>query len=181
MKKFLSIFLVLCFSLPAAAQDGELASMPGYVDFGSLSTVYGEPRVMINISGLILQFMSAAAAASKDEPEAAELMRSLKAVRVNVYDTAGALGPAREQIASVRAMLEKSAWQPVVQVNDSGEEVQIFMKTDDTGIQGLTVMTVDSEEAVFINILGQINPEQLNVVMSRLNLDVHVDASVKQE
>jgi hypothetical protein len=176
MNRCLTFLLALCFSLPVAAQNADLEAMPGYVDFGSLSSVYGEPRVMINISGLVLKFMAAATAAHQDEAEAAELMRNLKAVRVNVYSTAGVLEPALEQIARVKEMLQKHDWQPVVQVRESDEEVQIFMKADDTGVQGLTVMSVDSEEAVFINILGQIDPSQLSVVMDKLDVDINVDA-----
>lgn len=174
MKSCLTLLLALCLISPVSAQEPAIESLPGYVDFGSLAAVYGEPRVMINISGMILKFMTAAAAASKDEPEAAALMRNLKAVRVNVYNTAGVMTPALEQIANVKAVLEQSAWQPVVQVKENSEEVQIFMKASEAEIQGLTVMTVDGEEAVFINILGNIDPQQLSVVMDRLNVDVNL-------
>ena len=64
----------------------------------------------------MLKFMSAAA--SVDEPEAAALMRNLKGIRVNVYPTGGDIGPAKEQIARVKTVLQKSAWQPVVQVKE---------------------------------------------------------------
>lgn len=181
MNKYLKVLLLLCFSLPVIAQEADLEAMPGYVNFDSLSSVYGEPKVMINIHGVILQLLAAAAAASKDEPEAAALMRELKAVRVNVYSTEGVLSPAREQIARVKETLEKEAWQPVVQVKENREEVQIFMKADDSGMQGLTVMTVNGEEAVFINILGAINPQQLSVVMDKLNVDIDVDTVTDEE
>lgn len=175
MNRCLTFLLVLCCSLPVAAEPVPLESLPGYVDFGSLSGVYGEPRVMINISGLVLQFMAAAAAASKTEPEAAEIMRNLKAVRVNVYSTAGVMTPALEQIAKVKEMLQQFAWQPIVQVREADNEVQIFVKADETGMQGLTVMSVDSKEAVFLNILGQIDPRQISSVMRKLNVGVEFD------
>jgi hypothetical protein len=143
--------------------------MPGFVNFESLSDFYGEPRVMINISGFLLKFM---AAASKNDPEAAEVMRNLKGVRVNVYNTEGIMTPALEQIARVKAVLDKSGWQPVVQVKESREEVQIFMKANDVGMQGLTVMKVDGQEAVFVNIVGEIDPSQLSGVMNHIQVDV---------
>jgi hypothetical protein len=98
-------------------------------------------------------------------------MRSLDAVRVNVYSTDGQLAAAQEQIASVKTILEKDGWQPVVQVKESDEEVQIFMKADDAGMQGLSVMTVNTEEAVFVNIIGDIDPSQLSMVMDQIDVD----------
>lgn len=177
MNKYLAILLAACLSLPVAAQENELQALPGYVDFGVLDSVYGEPRVMINIGGFLLKFM---AAASGDKPEQQALLNNLKGVRVSVYSTEGVLKPALEQIAHVKSVLQKLEWQPVVQVKESGEEVQIFMKADENGMQGLTVMTVDEDEAVFINILGEIDPAQLNNVMSHLNVDVDVDAETEE-
>lgn len=169
MNKWLSLILAACLSFPLAAQDNNLQEAPGYVDFEALSSVYGEPRVMVNISGFLLKFM--AAASKKEDPEAAALMRSLDAVRVNVYSTDGQLAAAQEQIASVKTILEKDGWQPVVQVKESDEEVQIFMKADDAGMQGLSVMTVNTEEAVFVNIIGDIDPSQLSMVMDQIDVD----------
>ena len=63
----------------------------------------------------------------------------------------------------------------MVQVKEEGEEVQIFMKGDDSGMQGLTVMTVNEEEAVFINIIGEIDPSQLDMVMKNIDLDMGGD------
>ena len=165
----IALFLVL-FGLPLSLQAQSLEDMPGYVDFGALDEVYGEPRVMINIGGVLMTFM--AAAASHEDPQAAALMRNLDGVRVNVYDTAGVMTPALEQIKAVRVLLQQEGWEPVVQVKEDGEEVQIFMKANEEGMQGLTVMTVNLEEAVFINVLGEIDPAQLNAVMDNLNIDL---------
>ena len=176
MKKILILLLALSFS--PLLQGEEAATEPGFADFSMLEDVYGEPRVMINIGGPLLKFM---AMASQDEPETAELMRNLKAIRVNVYDTAGDVAPAREQITTVRKMLEQGNWMPVVQVNEQDEEVQIFMQGDETRMDGLTVMAVNDEEAVFINILGQIDPGQIDKVMKRINVDVDVDVSDEEK
>jgi len=149
-----------------------MKSLPGYVDFGALDSVYGEPRVRVNIGGTLLKFMGAVI---KDDPEAAALMRNLEGVRINVYSTSGQVDPAIEQIARVREVLRREAWEPIVQVKENAKEVQIFIKANEAGMQGLTVMTVDSEEAVFINILGEIDPTKLKILMDQLNTDVDVD------
>jgi len=172
VKKGLAVFLAVFISLSAIAQESDMKSMPGYVDFGALDSVYGEPRVRINIGSTLLKFM---AAVSKEDPEAAMLMRNLDGVRINIYSTSGQMDAAAEQIARVKEVLRKESWEPIVQVKESDEEVQIFILADETGMQGLTVMTVDEEEAVFINILGEIDPSKLSMVLKQLNTDVDID------
>ncbi len=162
----------LLLALPVAAQEDELKAMPGYVDFGSLEAVYGEPKVMVNIGGFLLSFMSQA---TKDDPEAAALMEGLEGVRINIYSTEGEVMPAMEQINEVKRMLSDQNWEPIVQVNEEGENVQIFMKADGEGMQGLTVMAVDANEAVFLNILGSIDPNKLGEVMEQFDVDMDVN------
>ena len=60
-------------------------------------------------------------------------------------------------------------------MNEADEQVQIFMKARDEKVEGLTVMAVNGEEAVFLNILGVIDPAQVGKVMDSLNVDVAVD------
>ena len=60
MKKWMIAVLSATLSLSAMAQQEELQELPGYVEFGELTSVYGEPKVMINIGGSLLKFMSAA-------------------------------------------------------------------------------------------------------------------------
>ncbi len=168
MNKWMIAVLAATFSLSAMAQQDELEELPGYIEFGELASVYGEPKVMINIGGALLNFMSAA---TKDDPEAAMLFKHLKGVRINVYSTNGQLEPALEQLTKVKNILSEKNWEPIVQVKESDEEVQIFMKTDGEGIQGLVVMAVDKDEAVFINILGMIDPSQLSEVMDQFDID----------
>jgi hypothetical protein len=164
--------LTALLSFGAAAQEDELKALPGYVDFGELSAVYGEPKVMINIGGMLLGFVSAAA---KDDPEAAEILRNLEGVRINVYEVGGETAPAMEHLREIKGLLKAQNWEPIVQVNEDDEQVQIFVKLDGEGMQGLTVMAVDGEEAVFLNILGMIDPDKLSAVMDQFDVNVDVE------
>jgi len=174
MKKWMIAACAAFLALPAMAQEDSLKDLPGYVDFGELSSIYGDPKVMINIGGYLLNFV---AAATKDDPETAEIIKGLKGVRVNIYSTDGNTTPALQQVDKVKGMLKKGAWEPIVQVNDEGEQVQIFLKVAGDQMQGMTVMAVDDEEAVFLNIIGMIDPEHLQQVMNKF--DVHLDGDVE--
>ena len=169
MKRYLIAALAACLALPALAQEDSLKDLPGFVDFGELSSIYGEPKVMINIGGYLLNFV---AAATRDDPETSEIMAGLKGVRINIYNTEGNVAPAMEQVSQVKSLLSANAWEPIVQVNDEGEQVQIFLKVTGDQMEGMTVMAVNDEEAVFLNIIGMIDPEHLERVMDKFDVDV---------
>ena len=175
MKKWMTAALAAMLALPAMAQEDALKDLPGYVSFGELSSVYGEPKVMINLGGTILKFVGAAA---KDDPEAAMIMSQLKGVRINVYSTEGNPAAALEQVNPVKGMLQSQQWEPIVQVNEDGEQAQIFLKMEGEAMQGLTVMAVNEEEAVFINIIGQLDPAQLSAVMDKFDIDINGQVEV---
>lgn len=158
-----------CLALPLSAQEDALKDLPGYVDFGQLASEYGEPKVMINLGGSILKFVGGL---SKDDPEAAALLQQLKGVRINVYSVDGNPDAALQKIKQVKSLLQGDHWEPIVQVNEEGEQAQIFVKLNGETMEGLTVMAVDDEEAVFINIIGQLDPAQLSQVMDNFDIDI---------
>ena len=167
------VFIVCALTWSASWAETEEGTALGQVDFTSLNAIYGEPRVMIDIGGPLMRLM-AAAAASSDDPEAAAIMRDLEGIRVNVYDIAGNREPALEQMSQARAALEAAEWQPIVQVKEEGENVQMFARINVDIMEGMAIMVVDAEEAVFINILGAIDPAAIGSVMGHLDVDVAV-------
>lgn len=169
-----AILLSSLLAMGAAAQSTPVEQLPGYVDFSSLDAIYGEPRVMINIGGPLMQLLSAAAQSS-DDPEVAAMMRDLEGVRINIYDTGGNTAPALAQMGQARAALEASDWLPFVQVREQGEDVQMFTKVSGDKMQGMAIMVVNAEEAVFLNILGEIDPAHVSRVVEQLNVGVDVD------
>ena len=174
MKTLITAMRAALLSVSAWAQNEDMENAPGYVDFGSLDAIYGEPRVMINIGGPLMEFL-ALAAKNSDDPQAAALMQGLEGVRVNIYNTDGNLDPALAQMAEAKAALEAAQWQPIIQVREEGENVQMFSRIEGDKMQGMAIMVVNAEEAVFLNILGTIDPSQVGRVMDQLNVDVDVD------
>ncbi|MDZ4728367.1 MAG: DUF4252 domain-containing protein [Xanthomonadales bacterium] len=165
----LGLALSIIVALPAMAQEDALKGLPGYVDFGELQGVYGEPKVMINLGGSILKFVGGM---SKDDPETTALLDKLKGVRINVYSIDGKPDAALQKVSQVKSLLQSGSWEPIVQVNEEGEQAQIFIKFSGDVMEGLTVMAVDEEEAVFINIIGQLDPAQLSQVMENFDIDI---------
>lgn len=170
MKLFV-FFITFIVALPLMAQTDELRDEPGYVDFGELNSAYGEPRVEINIGSALLSFVGALA--GDDDPEVAAVFDKLRAIRVNVYKVDGDASAAIDHINDVARTLEARDWVPIVTVRDEGEHVRILVKMSDGKIDGLTVMAAeDDDEAVFINVIGEIDPEDLSKVTDALDIDL---------
>lgn len=169
--------LCALISLPVMAQEDELKNLAGFVDFGDLSKAYGEPSISINIGGTLLGFVSAMSEDSN--PETASMMSQLKGVRVFGYPLNDDPAVARSKFVEVKSNLKSKGWEPVVQVNDEEDQVMIYMKMNGANMEGLTVMTVDSTEVMFINIIGVLDPKKLGQMMK--NFDVDIDGSLNDD
>ena len=178
MKKlFLSavIFLSSSLFITGFAFASDIAKERGYVDFTNLDSVYGEPKVMVNLNKTMLGFISKI---NMSDPDAAELISKLKAVRVQIYNMTSDDKPALDLIAKVSKDIQTKNWLPIVSVNEDDEKVRVFTKITDDIMDGLVVMVINNKkekeerEAVFINIVGEIDPAQINKVTESLNIDV---------
>lgn len=155
------------------AQEDELKGFPGYVDFGELGSIFGEPTVEIAVGKGLLGLISALSAS--EEPEVAKLFSRLEGVRVRVFETDRMAEGAIDYIKDVSAALSSKGWEAVVTVNSADEQVRIFMKMKEDIVEGLTVMALEEHEAAFINVIGFLRPEELAEVMDRLDVDLDHD------
>ena len=173
---FLSMGLAAGIALSSAtawAQEDELRGYPGYVDFGQLSSIFGEPTVEIAVGKTLLGLVSAFTAS--EDPEVAEMFSRLDGVRVRVFETEYLADGAIDTVKDVASQLSSGGWESVVSVNSADEQVRIFMKMNQTVVEGITVMAVEPHEAAFINVIGLIDPAELAELMNRLDVDVDLD------
>jgi len=107
MTKWLRSGLALCLgvvlALPALAQEDALKAFPGYVDFGELNSIFGEPTVQISIGASLLGLVASLSA--EEDPEAAELFKKLNGVRVNVFETESMADGAIDLVNTARGEL----------------------------------------------------------------------------
>jgi len=130
MHKILTGLFCTLLSLTAVAQEDELKDLPGYVDFGDLSSMYGEPKIIINLGGTMLNFVSMMS--SSESPETSALISKLKGVRVQIYATDKNADAALNQFSKVKNKLKSSGWEPIVQVNEDDEQVLLYIKMNET-------------------------------------------------
>lgn len=170
IRKILTIGVTALLALPAMAQEDSLKDYPGYVDFGELDSIFGEPTVQIAIGESLLGLVGSLSA--EEDPETAELFKKLNGVRVNVYEDKVITAEGLDFVKDISAQLSDLGWESVVTVNSNDEQVRIFMKINGDRVDGITVMAVEESEAVFVNIIGDINPAQLDKVMDNFDVDI---------
>jgi hypothetical protein len=150
------------------------AAEPGYVDVGQLLPSTKGQFVEVNLSPALLKF--AARIAKHHEPDAAEIVGDIKRIRVNVVGLDDSnRAETIQKIEAVRSQLESQGWSRMVTVREGerGDDVAIFakMKGDDS-IEGLVVTVIDRKgEAVFVNIVGNINPDKLAALAEKYDIE----------
>ena len=174
MKRLLPYTLGLALlSTSVLASRGEETLPPGQVDFGKFSASDSAGQfVEVNLSGGLISL--AARLVEKQEPEVAKLLNGLQLVHVNVIGLdANNRDGLEKRVQHIRKELDGKGWQCVVTAQKQEKDVSVFLKMrDKDAVQGLAVVAMDGKErAIFVNIVGDIHPEQLSLLGEKLHLD----------
>jgi len=181
--------IVAGISIIALAASSSLradAVEPGQIDFGTFNPSGDSEFVEVNLPSSLIAL--AAKFVEKQEPEVAKLLSGLKLVRVNVIGlTEDNRSDLEKRIKKVRGELSGKGWERLVTAQKQGQDVGVFLKMDkDSAVQGLAVTVIESgKHAVFVNVVGDIKPEQLTMLGERLHIDqlkgLHPEKAEKSE
>jgi hypothetical protein len=166
--------LVLCSTLGLAQLSVFAASdVPSYLDFSDITPAKAGQFVEVDLDQGLLSM--AARLAQTQEKEVAEVIRGLKSIHVRVIGLDDANRAAvLERVRSARTKLSNDGWRRIAVARDgSGQDVAVFARTQgEEMIQGLAVTVIDGEkEAVVVNIVGDIRPEQIAILGARFGVD----------
>jgi hypothetical protein len=162
----------LACAVPVMAKN---SSHPGHIDLGTFSAAAGCEFVEVNLQSALIKF--AAKIAATREPEAAEMLRNIESVRVNVVGLDDSNRAATlSRITALRADLEQRGWEKIVTVQESGsngDDVAIYMKSrGEDAIAGLVVTVIEKNgKAVLVNIVGDIRADQIAALADKLNVE----------
>ena len=160
MKRFLTIsLLVLMISIPVFSED-DVTRHPGYVDFNGLTGITeSDTSVEIYLSKPLLKLL---AAVNSDDQELKELLEKLVMIRVEIFEVNDQeSGTFDKFIGDVSKKILKQKWDRLIKAREKDEHVEIFVHMDDDAINGLLIMALEKEEAVFVNIIGELDLEMM--------------------
>lgn len=165
--------MLASFTAVAAVVATASAAEPGYVDFGKLAAPEKGQYVEITLGPGVLKLASVIARCK--DAEAAGIISAVSKVRVNVARLDDGNREANtERIHALREKLASQGWEPIAKVRgDKDEDVAVLVKQrDGEVIEGLVVTVIDGRkrEAVFVNIVGSIRPEQLAAIGKHLEI-----------
>lgn len=169
---FLLFLLVSGLSGVARAQN-QLRNDPGFVDFAEIDRWFdSEARIEVNIHGALLRLV--AEASRNEDPDFANVLNRLKGIYVRGYTLPPSqYGKIERNASELGKRLEARGWETVARVREEGDRVDMYINVQDDAIAGLVVMAIASgeDDTIFINIVGDIDPEEIGRIGSRFNID----------
>lgn len=175
MKNLLAPFLASALFAGCLTFNAFAGPHPGEVDFGKFSNASADGKfVELNLKQGLISL--AASFVEDDQPEVARLLKAIHLVRVNVVGVTDKNRAGLEKrMKEIRGQLDQAGWERVVAVQEkNGEDVSICLKMrNDEALEGIVITVLGGKkgEAVFINLVGDIKPEQLTAVGKALNIE----------
>jgi hypothetical protein len=180
MMRYLLSLLALTAILAAAAPgtafaQNNLRADPGYLDLATVEQWFdAEPWLEVNIKGALLNLIVGAAEA-EDDPELTSILSKLKAIEVRGYPlTSQNFDDIDRHTRQLAGRLESQGWETVVRLREDDERTNVFLKSNGNSIAGLVVMVLDPSDddgAVFVNIVGDIDPKEVGRIGQRFDID----------
>jgi hypothetical protein len=146
---------------------------PGYIDFAA-SEFFGvdyakiEVNLNENMIKLVIQFLP------DEERELKDMLAGLKLVRVEVYERKRGFDERFEtELAKAAKELDEKDWERIVRVRERDEQAYVYVKPSDNyeWIRGVVVLAMEDDEAVFVNIVGDIKPEDISRIGDHFDID----------
>lgn len=144
-------------------------SSDGFADLDSLGVRDTDNVMTLSIGPALLRF---AASHVDDDPATRELLKSLDGVRIRIYEIDGSAARVAMRMDRMSDRLQEDGWEPVMLIRQEDESTHMLLRMVDGKVCGMTVLVSDGEsEAVVINLMGRIEPQQFGDVMLALDVD----------
>jgi len=157
------VVLVACVSLVSISTAEEELKLEGLIDIDYPEA--GEAKVEVNLAGPL--FSLAAKAVGDEDPEAAEFLASLKAVKVRIYEQAALGGKSFDEVLGFyKKQMQKPKWEVLARVKDKASTVGVYSLTKGERdiISGLVVIVGNPKECVIVNLAGEIDITKLGKI-----------------
>ena len=157
----LSGLLIIMRSIVAEAQ--EETNIRGHITFDFPKT--SEPNIEINLSEKLIRLVAKGA---KNDQKAAELLEMLEGVYVRGYHS---INTDLDEVSRYYKNKLKEGWEVIAKVKEDDEIFEVHTLFDQDIVNGLFIIVAGTERAIFVNIFGRINPEQIGKLLDSLDVD----------
>lgn len=147
--------------------------MPGYTDFDLPLEMQREARVDLSLSrsGLRpIRWLINTALKDSDQTAAQialtrTVLDSVKGVRVRGYDVNNEglddLAAIEDSVKQTMSALRRAGWRTLLTVHEEEQQIVVMQTGGNDIIEGLSIVVTNPQEVFYINILGELNPEEL--------------------
>lgn len=180
-RRLLTVLLIavlpVVLAWTVAAQE-DLTHHPGFVDFGKLD-LFSEEELSVHVSvkGPMLTLVAEAARGS--DRDLANMLSRLKLLEVRVFEVADSeLESLQRKIRQIAKDLESKGWEAAMTLRSGKSQGYMYLKLSDGKPQGLAAAFLgDEDQAIFVNIVGEIDPSQVGRLAAKFSLDELAEAT----
>jgi hypothetical protein len=170
MKTRVTLLMLCGWAVALLAQDPIIKKQPGYIDFEKYFDLEPEEaKTEIEITNPLLSFV--AQATEEEDEELSGLLKNLQLIRVFEFEIdSERMQSVKTRIEQLDKKMRKESWERFARVRKEDEVTNIYMKVDGKNVAGLTILSVDDDETVFVNIVGSINMESIGKLGAKFNI-----------
>jgi hypothetical protein len=174
--KWVPCFLIMLASIATLQHaHGQTARSQGYVNLRSLGDLddffASRATVEVNVEAALMRMVEAAS--RQEDPELADLLARLDGVFVLGYELKETTMDQFDQLATdMGNNLADDGWTVVMRTRDIVENTHFYVRLEGDGVTGMVVISVEagSDQAVFVNIVGDIDPEQIGRIGQKFQI-----------
>ncbi len=162
----ISLFLLLV----GAAAGQEFKLPPGIEKLAAKAAESVDVTLDSSMLQLAAKFLSDR---KPDEAQAKKLISGLKSIYVRSFEFDKPGEYSETDVEAVRSQFRAPGWSRIVGVRSrkEGENAEVFLKNEGgSKIGGLAIIAADPKELTIVNIVGQIDPEQLNQLSGQFGI-----------
>ena len=182
--KFLKYSLITFLTLALIGSAGYLLassgieSKPGYVKLTMPSWFLTDTKVALNLGPRGLKplrwMVNRIVDSSAEELELPErlilsMLQDLQGVQLRIYEVENNRPIFEQAIEDSVSTLRREGWQTLIKVREDDKHVVVMQTGNEVLISGLSVLASTPENAVFINLVGEIKPESIAAIANSMH------------
>ena len=152
---------VLCSSCTVKANPTSLIIQPKNDEVESIFKEFksGDNVTYVNLPKTLIKLGLKAA----NDETANALAEQINGLQILTFEKADQ--KTKDGLYNRISKLESKGYEPMIKTNEDGEKVRIFIKGNEKEVQSLVIFAMDKEDCSLINIVGHINPSNIDDIV----------------